>query len=55
MFNDFDDYSNNEICKCGKSASMDDHTCPFREELNNDSESLCNCCANCQYECAMDV
>jgi hypothetical protein len=32
-----------------------DHTCPFSEEINNDSESLCNCCSDCRRECAEDI
>ncbi len=31
------------------------HTCPFKEEINDDHESLCSCCEACTRECAMDV
>ncbi len=31
------------------------HTCPYAEEINNDSEKTCTCCAACQRECAMDI
>jgi hypothetical protein len=31
------------------------HTCPFMEEIHNDSESLCTCSREGEYECAMDV
>lgn len=31
------------------------HTCPYKKEINNDSESLCSCCEACTRECAMDV
>lgn len=31
------------------------HTCPYREELGDDYETLCTCCADCQHECAMDI
>ena len=31
------------------------HTCPYAEDINDDHETLCTCCADCQYECAMDI
>ena len=31
------------------------HTCPYRVEINDDNESLCNCCGECEGECAQDV
>ncbi len=33
----------NEKCGCGNEASGE-HTCPYQEDINGDSESLCNCC-----------
>ena len=45
----------NENCKCGSSESEEPHTCPYAEDMNGDSESLCNCCASCQHNCAMDI
>lgn len=41
-------------CRCGEPGE-DEHTCPFAEDINDDHESLCNCCAECQYQCAMDI
>lgn len=41
-------------CKCGKERK-EDHTCPFAEEINNDNDSLCNCCKDCIRNCAMDI
>jgi len=41
-------------CKCGKPGEFD-HPCPYSEDINNDSESMCNCCADCQHECCMDI
>lgn len=32
-----------------------DHVCPFKQDINDDSESLCNCCEECTHECAMDI
>ncbi len=31
------------------------HTCPYREEIYNDYESLCDCDEEQQYQCAMDI
>jgi 23S rRNA maturation-related 3'-5' exoribonuclease YhaM len=41
-------------CLCGQNGTPD-HTCPFAEEINNDFESMCNCCSGCRYDCAQDV
>lgn len=43
-----------ELCGCGNPAEPL-HSCPFKEEINDDSETLCNCCNDCRHECAMDV
>ena len=47
-------YCTGTHCK-GKGIAEDDHTCPYSEEINNDRESLCNCCDVCAGECAMDI
>jgi hypothetical protein len=31
------------------------HTCPYAEDIYGDCESLCNCDADQEYECAMDI
>lgn len=41
-------------CNCGANGTPD-HTCPYAEEINHDTKSLCNCCANCWQECANDI
>lgn len=41
-------------CRCGDDG-IEAHTCPYAEEIGNDSETLCNCCDYCSYQCAMDV
>lgn len=40
---------------CNKNEATEEHTCPYAEEINNDSESMCNCCDECCHECAMDI
>jgi len=39
---------------CGNAAT-EPHTCPFAEEINDDSETLCTCCDDCTQECAWDI
>ena len=41
-------------CKCGKDG-LENHSCPFSEEIHDDSETMCNCCDDCRHECAMDI
>ena len=31
------------------------HTCPYREEINGDYETLCDCDEEQQHQCAMDI
>lgn len=35
--------------------AQEEHACPFREDVHNDSETKCHCCERCMHECAMDV
>ncbi len=41
--------------RCNTNAASEEHTCPYAEEINNDSESLCDCCDACRHECCMDI
>lgn len=31
------------------------HTCPYSEEINGDSETLCTCCDACEQSCILDI
>ena len=31
------------------------HFCPYRREINDDSETLCDCCERCEDECRDDI
>lgn len=46
-------------CKAEQYAEQYDaerlHTCPYLEDIGGDSETLCNCCGACEYQCAMDI
>lgn len=38
------------LCRCER-VGEDPHTCPFKREIHEDSESLCNCCSDCTDNC----
>jgi hypothetical protein len=45
-----------EKCQiCNNNTGEELHTCPYSEDIHDDSESLCNCCGDCEYQCAMDI
>lgn len=31
------------------------HPCPYKADVNEDSESLCRCCEDCMQVCADDI
>ena len=41
-------------CVCG-SDGLEEHSCPFSEEIHGDYDSVCNCCSYCTHQCAMDI
>lgn len=43
-----------EICKCG-AGGIAMHPCPYRSDVNDDEDTLCNCCEGCTTECAEDI
>lgn len=45
-----------EMCQsCHKVEASGLHSCPFSEEIHDNSTTLCNCCDDCTHECAMDI
>jgi hypothetical protein len=42
------------VCKCGL-AGLPAHPCPYQEDVNNDSDFQCECCAACERECCDDI
>lgn len=46
-------YCSGYHCK-GKGLPQEAHTCPYSEEIHNNTEP-CNCCEICERECAMDI
>ena len=44
----------NGYCGCG-APGRDPHTCPYDTEMGGSGEYECNCCSECEGNCAMDV
>ena len=46
-----------EICEQSDCINPADpsHVCPYKAEINEDEETLCNCCPSCYHECLMDI
>ena len=44
----------NDKCKCGEPGRKK-HDCPYQADVNNDSETMCNCCIDCTNECLNDI
>jgi hypothetical protein len=41
---------------CEKNDSPGLHSCPYQCDINDNCvDDYCNCCDDCQHECAMDV
>ncbi len=56
MSNEFTDAcESHRIRNCEGKGTDELHTCPFREDINNDSETLCNCCEACTQECSDEI
>ncbi len=44
------------LCQsCKDRSALPPHTCPYREDINDDHKTKCNCCADCQHECAQTI
>ena len=43
------------MCECGKNPATEPHTCPYKEEIEDDHTTLCTCCKECEDQCADDV
>ena len=35
--------------------TIDLHICPFQEDVNNNLKPFCQCCKECEEDCAMDI
>ncbi len=43
-----------ERCQC-KGGTEELHACPYRMDIYVDDTEDCNCCENCQQNCAEDI
>lgn len=43
-----------DLERCQNEA-LEPHPCPFREEIYEDSKTLCRCCEECMNECCDDI
>ena len=34
---------------------LEPHLCPYQQDVNKDSTTLCTCCERCQQTCADDI
>ena len=50
------DKKTKKLCKtCGINPATKPHTCPYKEDINHDSETKCTCCSVCTQNCADDI
>lgn len=52
----YKDTTEDNLCHhCQTNDATEPHPCPYKAEIGDDAETLCNCCADCEYECAQDI
>lgn len=44
-------------CRCKKNEATEKyHPCPYQSDVNNDPDpEYCNCCDECEFQCAQDI
>lgn len=40
---------------CQFNDAIEPHICPYKQDVYDDEDTLCTCCEDCIYECAMDI
>ena len=40
---------------CGEKVEEGLHPCPYVQDINGDDDDVCNCCAECENQCAEDI
>lgn len=48
---------NDEKCQrsnCDNNA-LENHICPFKAEIHEDTQTLCNCCEDCINRCREEI
>jgi hypothetical protein len=41
--------------RCSKRQATEDHPCPYQSDINDDRETMCNCCEDCSQQCVDDI
>lgn len=41
------------VCTCDRRYGL--HSCPYKADVNDDSETECDCCPYCEQQCADDI
>lgn len=41
--------------RCENNAAEPEHSCPYQSEINGDDQYACDCCKECEYNCAMEI
>lgn len=36
-------------------GAADQHSCPYQEDVQGNDSDYCNCCEDCERECAMAI
>ena len=44
-----------ENFSCKKEGTPEPHPCPYQWDINDNKEPYCNCCKECEGECAQDI
>ena len=54
--NTLEEKTHKTLCEsCLHNNACEPHTCPYKSDIHNDNETLCNCCDECERECCMDI
>lgn len=58
IYDDFGAPLHSEEAKCSRckaNPAQEDHTCPFSCEIHENYDRMCDCCMDCETDCAMDI
>ncbi len=49
------DKCKNGNCPFGNDATDELHPCPYAEDINDNHDDVCDCCSECEGQCADDI
>lgn len=50
-----DKLTDNYCSQCSINPKEEPHICPYADEINGDSKTLCDCCVDCTHNCSMEI